>query len=136
MKQRKNFRLSEQTIAKLEELVIPGRRTMTDALTLAIDLFHSRAAHDDAVDLLVEELRGLRQDGEKNAATIEAMKAQLEAVAASLQSVGGIVAAIAALEGSIDKLGEHQLQLAEAVNERTTQPVSNGKTGFFGGIRA
>lgn len=136
MKQRKNFRLSEETIGKLEDLTIPGRRTMTDALVLAVDLFHSRAAHDDAVDLLVEELRGLRQEGEKNAVIIEAMKGQLETMAASLQAVGGIVAAISALETSIDRLGEHQVQIAEAVNGRNVQPVSNGAGGFLWGKRA
>lgn len=119
----KHFRLPETTVGKLEDLVIPGRRTMTDAIVMAVDLLHGRAAHDDAVDLLVEELRGLRQQAEKNAADLAGLAAQVQAVA-------GVTTAVAGLERSIDKLGEHQMQLAEAVSNKLAQPVASG--GIFG----
>jgi hypothetical protein len=122
MRTDKHFRLPEATVGKLEDLVVPGRRTMTDAVVMAVDLLHGRAAHDDAVDLLVEELRALRQQAEKNAADLAALSAQVQAVA-------GTVTAITGLERSIDKLGEHQLQLAEAVNNKLAQPVSSGIFG-------
>lgn len=126
MRIEKHFRLPQPTVGKLEDLVIPGRRTATDAVVMAIDLLHDRAAHDDAVDLLAGELMLLRQESEKNAATIAAMAVQI-------QAIGDITAAIASLERSIDKLGAHQVQLAEAMNERLApQPVSNGSGGFFG----
>jgi hypothetical protein len=122
----KHFRLPEPTVGKLEDLVIPGRRTQTDAVVMAIDLLHGRAAHDDAVDMLVEELRALRQESEKQAETIKAMGAKVDAIES-------IAAAVAALERSIDKLGEHQVQLASVLNERLApQPASNGSGGFFG----
>jgi hypothetical protein len=125
-KPKQSFRLPDRTRGQLEDLVIPGRRTMTDAVIMAIDLLHGRAAHDDAVDLLVEELRALRQESEKHAAAIGAMAAQV-------QAVEGIISAITGLERSIDRLGEHQVQLAEALNERLAQPSSGG---LFGRIRA
>jgi hypothetical protein len=125
-KSKQTFRLPERTRGQLEDLVIPGRRTMTDAVIMAVDLLHGRAAHDDAVDLLIEELRALRQESEKHAAAIGAMAAQV-------QAVEGIISAITGLERSIDKLGEHQVQLAEALNERLAQPSSGG---LFGRIRA
>ena len=127
MKIEKHFRLPEPTIGKLEDLAIPGRRTQTDAVVMAIDLFHGRAAHDDAVDMLVEELRALRQESEKHAETIKAMAGKVDAIEKSIGT------AVAALERSIDKLGEHQVQLASALNERLApQPVSNSSGGFFG----
>lgn len=125
----KHFRLPDQTCGKLEDLVIPGRRTMTDAVIMAVDLLHGRAAHDDAVDLLVEELRALRQESEKHAAAIGALAVQV-------QAVEGITAAIANLEKSIDRLGEHQLQLAEALNERVAEKVAQPTGGLFGRMRA
>jgi hypothetical protein len=47
---------------------------------MAIDLLHGRAAHDDAVDMLVEELRALRQEAERQAETVKAMAAKVEAI--------------------------------------------------------
>lgn len=118
----KHFKLPEATIGKLEDLAIPGRRTQTDAVVMAIDLLHGRAAHDDAVDMLVEELRALRQQAEKQAADLAGVTAQVAALA-------GTAEAIAALGRSIDKLGEHQLQLAQAVNSKVSEPATGG---FFG----
>ena len=129
MRTDKHFKLPEPTIGKLEDLVIPGRRNQTDAVIMAIDLLHGRAAHDDAVDMLVGELRTLRQEAEKQAEMISAMTVKL-------QAIEGISAAIAALEQSIDKLGEHQVQLATAVNERLAPQASTSGTGFFGRSRS
>lgn len=112
----KHFKLPEPTVGKLEDLVIPGRRTQTDAVIIAIDLFHGRAAHDDAVDMLVDELRALRQEAERQAETISTMAAKVDAIAA-------ITEAVSSLERSIDKLGEHQVQLAGVVAERLATPV-------------
>lgn len=119
----KHFRLPEPTVGKLEDLTIPGRRTMTDAVVMAVDLLHGRAAHDDAVDLLVEELRALRQQAEKNAADIAGLTVQVQAIA-------GVASAVANLEVAIDRLGQHQVQLAEAVSTRMPQPAAGG--GIFG----
>lgn len=127
MRQDKHFRLPEETIGKLSDLVIPGRRTMTDAVIIAVDLLHGRAAHDDAVDLLVDELRGLRQQAEEQAGKLAVMADQV-------QSVAAVGAAVAALEQSIDRLGAHQLQLAQALNERLSPADQSG--GLFGRRRA
>lgn len=127
MRQDKHFRLPEDTIGKLSDLVIPGRRTMTDAVIIAVDLLHGRAAHDDAVDLLVDELRGLRQQAEEQGGKLAAMADQV-------QSFAAVAAAVAGLEQSIDRLGAHQLQLAQALNERLSPADQSG--GFFGRKRA
>lgn len=122
MRPSKHFRLPEMTIGKLEDLVIPGRRNQTEAVIMAIDLLHGRAAHDDAVDMLVEELRALRQESERQSETVKAMAVKVEAVDA-------ITAALAALERSIDKLGEHQVQLAEVLNQRFSEQKPKGWLG-------
>lgn len=122
MRPSKHFRLPEMTIGKLEDLVIPGRRNQTEAVIMAIDLLHGRAAHDDAVDMLVEELRALRQESERQSETVKAMAVKVEAVDA-------ITTALAALERSIDKLGEHQVQLAEVLNQRFSEQKPKGWLG-------
>ncbi|UEM08219.1 hypothetical protein JL101_036370 (plasmid) [Skermanella rosea] len=120
----KHFRLPRETVDKLEDLVIPGRRTMTDVVIMAVDLLHGRAAHDDAVDLLVDELRALRQGAEQQAETLSAMAEQIRGVATVGERIGS-------LGLSIDRLGEHQVQLAEALNSRITQPQPATGSGFF-----